>query len=235
MEGELRPAHGLELAAADAVEKLGISIAKPEPRPTLAPELEQQRVPVEQVELIQYGVFTGEPASKGDEAKVPSRVEDIAVRSVSVFEHSDLLAQAITTARRRLLIISPWVKGAVVNTDFVAALERRLRAGVEIHIGYGIGKDDSGSDEWALRRLRNLATRFQSKFDLVRLENTHAKILIFDDVWINTSFNWLSFKGDPNRTFRMEEGTLVQIPAEVDKAFAQYVEVLEQKGADPRE
>ncbi len=45
--------------------------------------------------------------------------------------------------------------------------------------------------------------------------------------WINTSFNWVSFRGDPNRTFRMEEGTLVQIPSEVDKAYKQYVEVLE--------
>jgi hypothetical protein len=68
----------------------------------------------------------------------------------------------------------------------------------------------------------------------VRLENSHAKILIFDDVWINTSFNWLSFRGDPNRTFRMEEGTLVQIPEQVDKAFQHYVEVLDRKGADPR-
>ena len=56
---------------------------------------------------------------------------------------------------------------------------------------------------------------------------THEKVLIFDDTVVTGSFNWLSFKGDPNRTFRMEEGTLVQIPSEVDKAYKQYVEVLE--------
>ena len=61
---------------------------------------------------------------------------------------------------------------------------------------------------------------------MVRLQNTHAKILIFDGLWITTSFNWLSFKGDPNRTYRMEEGTLVQIQSEVDKAYRQYVDVL---------
>ncbi|MGE2834682.1 hypothetical protein [Mycobacterium sp. SMC-4] len=64
----------------------------------------------------------------------------------------------------------------------------------------------------------------------MRLKNTHAKILIYDGIWINTSFNWLSFRGD--RTFRMEEGTLVQIPSEVDKAFAQYVGVLETDAQD---
>lgn len=69
---------------------------------------------------------------------------------------------------------------------------------------------------------------------LVRLANTHAKILIFDDQCITTSFNWLSFRGDPNRTYRMEEGTLVQVPSEVDKAFDRYVGVLDADGVDPR-
>jgi hypothetical protein len=40
-------------------------------------------------------------------------------------------------------------------------------------------------------------------------------VLIFDDKWISTSFNWVSFKGDPDRTCRMDEGTLVRIPGQV--------------------
>jgi hypothetical protein len=47
--------------------------------------------------------------------------------------------------------------------------------------------------------------------------------------------DWLSFKGDPNRTYRMEEGTLVQIKSEVDKAFARYIDVIDADGVDPRE
>lgn len=234
VDGDLRPEHGLELAASNAVEGLGISVAKPEPRPTLEPELEQQRVSSEQIEIMKLaGPRTGPPAPGA--ATPPVQVDELLVRSVDVFEHPELLERALNQTAKRLLIISPWVKGAVVNTNFIAALERRLRAGVEVHIGHGIGNDDSGSDEFALRKLENLANRFKSKFNLVRLRNTHAKILIFDDVWINTSFNWLSFRGDPNRTFRMEEGTLVQIPEQVDKAFKRYVGVLERKGADPRQ
>lgn len=233
IDGDLRPEHGLEFAASNAVEKIGISVAKPEPRPTLEPELEEQRVSSEQVELMKTATSgTGQPAA--DVGTPPVPVAELLVRSVDVFEHPELLERALNQAAARLLIISPWVKGAVVNTNFIAALERRLRAGVKVHIGHGIGSDDSGSDEFALRKLHNLANRFKSNFELVRLENTHAKILIFDDVWINTSFNWLSFRGDPNRTFRMEEGTLVQIPEQVDKAFQHYVEVLDRRGADPR-
>lgn len=233
VDGDLQPAHGLELAAADAVTKLGISVARPEPRPALAPELEQQRVAIEQVEMIRV---SGEQAAKGDEEpadKLPQRVEDIAVRSVDVHEHPQLLNKALNGARKRLLIIAPWVKGGVVNTDFVAALERRLRAGVEVHIGHGYGPDDSGSDDFALRKLNNLAARYD-KLRVVRLQNTHAKILISDDLWVTTSFNWLSFKGDPNRTYRMEEGTLIQIQSEVDKAFQRYIDVLDGDGVDPR-
>lgn len=234
IEGDLQPAHGLELAASDAVRKLGIAVAPPEPRPTLAPELEEQRVSSDQVEIIRAA---GDQAQKGDDEpaeKAPTRVEDIAVRSVDVHEHPQLLSQSLNGAKKRLLIIAPWVKGGVVNTDFVAALERRLRAGVEVHIGHGYGPDDSGSDDFALRKLNNLAARYD-KLRVVRLQNTHAKILICDDLWITTSFNWLSFKGDPNRTYRMEEGTLVQIPSEVDKAFARYVGILDADGVDPRE
>jgi phosphatidylserine/phosphatidylglycerophosphate/cardiolipin synthase-like enzyme len=170
----------------------------------------------------------------GDESvEIPQRIEDIAVRSVDVHEHPQLLTKALNGTKKRLLIIAPWVKGGVVNTDFVAALERRLRAGVEVHIVHGYGPDDSGSDDFALRRLNNLAARYD-KLRIVRLQNTHAKILIFDEQWITTSFNWLSFKGDPNRTYRMEEGTLVQIKSEVDKAFARYIDVLNVDGVDPR-
>lgn len=232
IEGDLRPAHGLELAAADAVAKLGIAVAHPEPRPTLAPELEAQRIASDQVESIRA---SGEAHQSRHEAEgeVPQRVEDVRVRSVDVHEHASLLARALNGAKKRLLIIAPWVKGGVVNTDFVAALERRLRAGVDVYIGHGYGADDSGSDDFALRRLNNLAARYHN-VQVVRLQNTHAKILIFDDVWITTSFNWLSFKGDPNRTYRMEEGTLVQIQSEVDKAFQRYVGVLAVDGVDPR-
>jgi hypothetical protein len=235
VEGELRPDHALQLAAIDAVTKLGMSVGQPEPRPTLDPELEKLRVTHEHVEEIKLAAQTYNAAAADAVPPLGNSLNEIPVRSVSVFEHPEFLSQALDSAKRRLLIISPWVKGGVVNTDFIAKLERRLLAGVEVHVGHGIGPDDRDSDEWAIRKLQNLAKRYEGKFHLVRLRNTHAKILIFDDVWINTSFNWLSFKGDPNRTFRMEEGTLVRIPHEVNKAFDQYVETLARDGVSAKE
>jgi hypothetical protein len=38
-----------------------------------------------------------------------------------------------------------------------------------------------------------------------------------------TSFNWLSLKGDPNRTFRDEQGVLITKAPEVDRKFNELV------------
>jgi hypothetical protein len=61
------------------------------------------------------------------------------------------------------------------------------------------------------------------------LRCAHAKILIHDETWISTSFNWLSFRGDSDRTYRMEEGTLVNISARVDKEYERYRALIEEQ------
>lgn len=217
IDGELRTDHGMALDSINAVEQLKLSVGEPEPRPILDSDLEEQRI---------VG-FTSEdlPIESVSEQLLPNQeVPSVVppVRSVSVFEHAELLSQALEEAKKRLLIISPWIRSAVVTTDFIAKLERRLRAGVQVTIAHGYGDDDSGSDPYALSRLENLASRFPAKLTMARLGNTHAKILIFDDQWVTTSFNWLSFRGDPERTYRMEEGTLVTVSSEVEKAYVRF-------------
>lgn len=220
IEDDLAIDHGLALDRIQAVERLGLSLGDAEPRPVLDEELEGQRSTESPAEAdVAEGQEDQPAASSGFTALV---------RSVSVFEHADLLNDALSTAKTRLLIIAPWVKKSVVNTDFLAKLEKRLRAGVEVTIAHGYGDDDSGSDEQALRRLGNLASRF-SKFTFVRVKNTHAKILIYDETWISTSFNWLSFRGDSDRTYRMEEGTLVNIPSRVNKEYERYRTLIEEQ------
>jgi hypothetical protein len=47
--------------------------------------------------------------------------------------------------------------------------------------------------------------------------NTHGKVLIKDGEFAaTTSFSWL-FRGDPHRTFRDEQGTLVQLSEAVNQ------------------
>lgn len=227
VDGELRPDLGLALDKINAVERLGLSIGEPAERPILDEDLESQRIPLDEV------VVAGMSSESGQDSLREVALTDIPVRSVSVFEHPQLLNDAMNAAQRRILIISPWVRLAVVTTDFLARLEQRLRARVEVTIAYGIGDDDSGSDAEAIRRLCNLASRYKDQLTVARLRNTHAKVLIFDDKWISTSFNWLSFRGDPERTYRMEEGTLVQIPSKVDQEYSKYLDLINEQRVTP--
>lgn len=216
IDDELATSHGLALDRIGAVQRIGFSLGAPAERPRLEPELEERR--------LSDASPDSEIAEMSDPAYIP--LSTALVRSVSVFEHPDLLAEALDTAQRRLLLIAPWVKNAVVTTEFLGKLEARLRAGITITIAHGYGEDDRGSDAQALRRLENLSKRHE-RMNFVRLRNTHAKILIFDDVWVSTSFNWLSFRGDAERTYRMEEGTLVSIPERVEREYARYVALIE--------
>lgn len=215
IDDDLATQHGLALDQIEAVQRLGLKLGEAEARPLLDADLEAKRTRTD--------LSTEDQQS---ERTPTSTTEDPGVRPVSVFEHPNLLAEALRSAAHRVLIISPWVRRAVVGTDFLSALEQLLRRNVRVTIAHGYGPDDRGSDPDALTRLTSLATRY-GNFGFVRLANTHAKVLIFDDRWISTSFNWLSFKGDPDRTYRMEEGTLVSIPERVAEAYDRYLGMIQ--------
>jgi hypothetical protein len=93
-------------------------------------------------------------------------------------------------------------------------------------LAYGLGRpeDDTRTDRRAVEDLSRLAGRYEN-LTFKRL-NTHAKVLIWDNSWINTSFNWFSFLGDPRRTYHMEEGTLVRLPEVVEREYQKYAALI---------
>lgn len=148
------------------------------------------------------------------------------VEMMGVYDHPPLLRQALTQASQRLIIVSPWITDAVVDRRFLGELAALLKRGVNVHIGYGLG-EDAGRPPKAVGELKKLAGAHKN-FTFVRLGDTHAKILIKDNDWlVTTSFNWLSFRGDPKRTFREEWGTKVAMRPQVEE----YAERLLQRFA----
>ena len=139
----------------------------------------------------------------------PSAIENMEVRHIDTFEHPTFLMQAITESKKRLLITSPWVKRAVVRREFMDRLYQAAKRGVQIHIGYGIDYEADGCDAEAIEKLVKLANQFKN-VHVACLGSTHAKILIWDNNEITTSFNWLSFRGDSDRTYRQEHGVLLR-------------------------
>lgn len=106
-----------------------------------------------------------------------------------------------------VVIVSPWIKSGGLNNEILGRIERALRRNTQIIIGYGISEKED-SDKWILQRLSDIKSKPYGKYlYLIKLSNTHEKVLIKDNEYmVITSFNWLSFKGDPNKGFRQETG-----------------------------
>jgi hypothetical protein len=146
-------------------------------------------------------------------------LKTIEVRNLSVFDHPNILQEALVNSKERLLIISPWIRRKVVNEDFIRKIENLLKNNVEVLIGYGIG--DEKCDQWPIRQLQNLV-RNHRNFYFHDFGNTHAKVLISDSrFYVMGSFNWLSFKGDPGATFRDERSIMVSVPELIETTFVE--------------
>lgn len=161
-------------------------------------------------------------AAKLDAAE--TALHDTPVRVLEVHEHAPLLAEAMAGVESRLMIVSPWIKAAVVTREFVDRLRTLLERGVHVVIGYGIGdrRDTLPRDKNAEKQLQQLADDY-ANFHFRRLGDTHAKVLIADGRYaVVSSFNWLSFRGDPNRPFRDERGTYIALESEVNRLWDDY-------------
>lgn len=157
-------------------------------------------------------------------------LDNISVRQVPVYEHPGYLRRALEEAHRRVLIVSPWIRFEVVNDELIGRMRKTLDRGVELWIAYGIkpeggyrSKAKGEGDREAERKLRRLEEDYPQLFHMVRLGDTHAKVLVCDSRFsIVTSFNWLSFRGDDTLDFRDERGYYVGLSAKVDELFETY-------------
>ena len=154
-------------------------------------------------------------------------LQALPIRNLYTYDHPPLLEEALNQTKERLMIISPWIMANVVDKTFLEKLEALLKKSVAVFIGYGIKKQPTGrldaEDQAARDELAQLAGRY-SNFHFKRLGDTHAKILIKDhDFSVTSSFNWLSFKGDPNRTFRDEQGLKVQDKNFIEQKFTELL------------
>lgn len=128
-------------------------------------------------------------------------------RILSTYDHRPLLLDALDNAQNMVVIVSPWIKSGGMNNEILGRIERALQRSTRVIIGYGISEKED-SDRWILQRLTDIQKKkYGDKLLLVKLSNTHEKVLIKDNEYmVITSFNWLSFKGDPNKGFRQETG-----------------------------
>lgn len=146
-------------------------------------------------------------------AELKKRIEEMeeerssANRVLSTYDHRPLLIRALTEVQNIVVIISPWIKKGGLNNEILRLIEKAVRNGKRVIIGYGISEEED-SDKYIIEKLRGIASKkYRGKLELKALNNTHEKVLMMDNKFlVITSFNWLSFKGDPKRGFRQETG-----------------------------
>lgn len=142
---------------------------------------------------------------------------------LETYEHAALFEEALTTATKRLVIVSPWITDKVVNDLFLERLESLLRLNLDVtiawHFNDGNPKYQKSKDSpRAIRALLALSKKY-SRFLFLKLETSHAKILLFDDCYVATSFNWLSFKGSRSESYRLEYGEMRTNPSVVEERY----------------
>jgi len=177
------------------------------------------------------------PRAPEGATKTPSASDVETMQTLLCHEHPPYLKKALLSAKRRLVIVSPWIRDSVIDWPFVASLDALLRSGVEVFIGYGIEKADGNGKKNAAKEkpditpraetdLRELATRHKN-FHFVHVGNTHRKSLVCDDQFaVVTSFNWLSYKGDSQGSPRDERGIVFRKKHHVERLVAEELELL---------
>lgn len=154
------------------------------------------------------------------------------IRRLKTYEHPEYLQIALSQAEKRVLIFSPWISKNVVNTNFIRQLESTLRRGVSVTIAWGFGLNEVNryketeqrkNSKWALEELVRLRQLYPNFSFILFNDDSHQKILIADDFIINTSFNWLSFKGDKRLQIRLESGFLVTDAKFVETSYEEFV------------
>lgn len=152
-------------------------------------------------------------------------------------QHREALREAISDARKELVIVSPWLKTAAVDREFLGWLTTALDKHRELRVTIAYGIDDSGrrpdptirDQQDALRNLRKVEQRTKGRLRIVDIGNTHEKVVICDDCYcIITSYNWLSFKQRPGRGIRREIGHRIVDPEMVAQVKASIVGAMAQ-------
>jgi hypothetical protein len=141
------------------------------------------------------------------------RRKRVTARPISVYEHAPLMMKALEGATKRLVVVSPWVRASVVNGEFIKALAACLERDTRVTIGYGLGRHDQYQrvvDEEARAALGSLSSGFKN-LELCSKHDMRARVLLMDQsLLVVTTFDWLSYGGDPTRPMREEEGHLVE-------------------------
>lgn len=134
--------------------------------------------------------------------KVPAELE----RLNDLETHRSVLRRAISEARERVLIVSPYLSDRAIEADGLAALLQSRRGGLRIVIAYDQYLNAGRSGRMFPRAVLALDVLQTTGVELWPLAGAHNKTLTVDESWIvEGSFNWLSAQRDRDDDFQRHE------------------------------
>jgi len=130
---------------------------------------------------------------------------------LQMHQHRPLLFEALQKASSQVIIVSPWLNSQAVDYDLRQEIGNTLKRGVTVYIIYGFGDPDN-YEKRTVEKLKQMASTVKKgHLRLHRVGDLHSKVLICDqEFMVLSSFNWLSFGGDPTRGNRIEDGILTR-------------------------
>jgi phosphatidylserine/phosphatidylglycerophosphate/cardiolipin synthase-like enzyme len=144
------------------------------------------------------------------------------------------LNDTLENASSRVLIMSGWASGYVIDAEFISKCIRLLSKGVELHIGFGYDSStDKRMPEWEKKGRGQIGklmrTAMEQKLDTLLFVyefDNHYKSLVKDsDYFLTGSINWLS----NNRGKNFERAWKNEFPALAEKEFEDCVSLMRPK------
>ncbi|GAB6456971.1 hypothetical protein bcgnr5380_58010 [Bacillus cereus] len=125
----------------------------------------------------------------------------------SLPEHQDVLKEAIRTAKRTLVIVSPFVKESAMHADDVCAeISKAVARNVKVRVvsDAGLNKEDDN-----FHRCVAALEQAGAGVRLAEKQGVHSKVLLVDRSWLVVgSFNWLSAVRNPANKWSRYESSM---------------------------
>lgn len=166
----------------------------------------------QQSEISSHFLYQDEEPLLSQSLDVPR--QSAAVCRLSTLEaHTDILRQALQTARRKVVIVSPFLSIRALESDHLLPLiQEAVERGVEVVV-YTDHYLDKKNGLWKDESLQARRALVEHHVSLRVLKGIHNKTLVVDDrLLVEGSFNWLSARRNKDDA-RHECSILVQAPA----------------------
>ena len=166
----------------------------------------------QQSEISSHFLYQDEEPLLSQSLDVPR--QSAAVCRLSTLEaHTDILRQALQTARRKVVIVSPFLSIRALESDHLLPLiQEAVERGVEVVV-YTDHYLDKKNGLWKEESLQARRALVEHHVSLRVLKGIHNKTLVVDDrLLVEGSFNWLSARRNKDDA-RHECSILVQAPA----------------------